>query len=99
MHAKAEIIRSVPRDNAARAFLAALKQDWKAPRAVRPPRAPPPKSPAAGAEPPGWREYLRARYPDARLPENYAQLLKRYPSLGEEVRLGLPKTEPSASAN
>lgn len=91
VHEKAEIIRGSPRDNAARAFLAALKQDWKAPRAVRPKRAPAPKPPTSGSEPPGWREYLQAKYPEAKLPETFAALLKRYPSLVEEVRTGLVK--------
>ena len=83
---KAEIIRGAPRDNAARAFLAALKQDWKAPRAVRPKRTVEPKSPVSGSEPTGWRSYLKQKYPDARLPKTYADLVKRYPSLDEEVR-------------
>ena len=83
---KAEIIRSAPRDNAARAFLAALKQDWKAPRAVRPTRTVRPMSPVPGSEPAGWRAYLKQKYPDARLPKTYADLVKRYPSLDEEVR-------------
>ena len=89
VHEKAEIIRSSPRDNAARAFLAALKQDWKAPRAVRPKRAPAPKPPTPGSEPAGWQKFLRRKYPEAKLPETYVKLLELYPSLGEEVRLGL----------
>ena len=89
---KAEIIRSTPRDNAARAFLAALKQDWKAPRAVRLKRPAAPKSPPPGSEPAGWREYLRAKYPGATLPETYAALVEQFPSLVKEVRLGLAKS-------
>ena len=92
VHEKAEIIRGSPRDNAARAFLAALKQDWKAPRAVRPKRAPAPKPPTSGSEPAGWREFLRRKYPEAKLPETYVKLLELYPSLGKEVRLGLAKS-------
>ena len=93
VHAKAEIIRSAPRDNAARAFLAALKQDWQAPRAVQPARSARAKPLVSGTEPPGWREYLQGKYPQATLPETYASLLKRYPSLVEEVRLGLASKE------
>ena len=91
---KADIIRSVPRDNAARAFLAALKQDWQAPRALKATRSPKPKSPISGCEPPGWRAFLQQKYPGAWLPDTYAILVKRYPSLVEEVRRELaPKGE------
>ena len=91
VHEKAEIIRAEPRENAARAFLAALKQDWKAPRRVavrRPPARP--KSPVSGSEPAGWRPFLRAKYPDARLPETYRELAELYPTLDQEVRASLP---------
>lgn len=85
---KAEIIRSTPRDNAARAFLASLKQDWKAPRAMRPKRPAAPKPPPSGSEPAGWRQVLHRKYPKATLPETYAALLEQFPSLVEEVRRG-----------
>ena len=83
---KAKIVRAAPRENAARAFLAALKQDWKAPRSVRVQTADKLRSPSSGSEPAGWRAYLKEKYPAARLPETYGALVEKYPSLDEEVR-------------
>ena len=83
---KAEIIRSAPRENAARAFLAALKQDWKAPRPVNAPPTTKERSPASGSEPAGWRAYLKKQYPDARLPKTFREVQELYPSLADEVR-------------
>ena len=83
---KAEIVRAAPRENAARAFLAALKQDWKAPRSVRVQAVDKPRSPSSGSEPAGWRAYLKGKYPAARLPKTYSALVEKYPSLDEEVR-------------
>jgi plasmid replication initiation protein len=86
---KAEIIRSAPRDNAARAFLAALKQDWKTPHQVKARGRTKEKSSIFWSEPAGWRAYLKQKYPEARLPKTYAEMAKTYPSLDEEVRRGL----------
>ncbi len=90
VHEKAEIIRAEPRENAARAFLAALKQDWKAPRRVTLRRAPRAKSPVSGSDgPAGWRAFLQGKYPQAKLPKTYRELAELYPTLDAEVRAGL----------
>lgn len=98
VHEKAEIVRAEPRENAARAFLAALKQDWKAPRRVvaRRGAAPSrPKSPISGSpEPVGWRVFLKVKYPEARLPKTYRELAELYPTLDQEVRTMLPGDAP-----
>ena len=69
---KAEIVRSESRPNAARAFIAALRDDWKKPAAigVGEGKAKKPKK----EHPLGWREFLLAKYPDARLPEIFWNL-------------------------
>jgi plasmid replication initiation protein len=87
---KAEITRSVPRDNAARTFLAALKQDWQAPRQIRASAPAPRKPPSSGDEPPSWREYLLGKYPGADVPKTFRELAAKFPSLLEEVRQRLP---------
>ena len=83
---KAALIRSAPRENAARAFLAALKQDWQPPKPVRVQAAAKEKSPISRSEPPGWRAFLKQKYPEARLPKTYRELAEQYPSLDEEIR-------------
>ena len=89
VRAKAEITRATPRDNAARAFLAALQQDWQAPRPIVA-RAPGPRrrapTPAAADEPPGWREFLEGKYPGAQVPGTFREVAAKYPSLVEEIR-------------
>jgi hypothetical protein len=69
---KAEIVRSEPRSNAARAFIAALRDDWKKPAAigVGEGKAKKPKK----EHPLGWREFLLAKYPNASLPEIFWNL-------------------------
>ena len=69
---KAEIVRSEPRQNAARAFIAALRDDWKKPAAigVGEGKAKKPKK----EYPSTWREFLLAKYPGASLPEIFWNL-------------------------
>ena len=69
---KAEIVRSEPRQNAARAFIAALRDDWKKPATigVGEGKAKKPKK----EHPSTWREFLLAKYPGASLPEIFWNL-------------------------
>jgi plasmid replication initiation protein len=77
---KAAIVRAEPRENAARAFLAALKNDWHPPRKVVPPRGKKPKM----VEPDGWKEWVSVKYPKANVPNSFEQLSRRFPSIRDE---------------
>ena len=77
---KAAIVRAEPRENAARAFLAALKNDWHPPRKVLPARGKKRKM----VEPDGWREWVSLKYPTANVPDSFEQLSRRFPSIRDE---------------
>jgi plasmid replication initiation protein len=77
---KAEIVRSQPRTNSGRAFLAALRDDWQPPKSVPDKKPPKPKR----EEPPGWREWVHRKYPSAELPGTYRLLESRFPSVAAE---------------
>jgi hypothetical protein len=63
---KAEVTTSEPRKNLARAFLAALRDDWQKKKASQKKEKRAPKA----AEPDGWREYIREHYPKANVGSN-----------------------------
>ena len=77
---KAAIVRAEPRENAARAFLAALKNDWYPPRKVVTAREKKQKP----VEPDGWRQWVSLKYPKANVPESFQQLSCKFPSIRDE---------------
>jgi plasmid replication initiation protein len=79
---KAAIVRAEPRENAARAFLAALKNDWHPPHKVVPPRVKKSKM----AEPDGWRDWVSQKYPKANVPDSFQQLSRKFPSIRDEFQ-------------
>jgi hypothetical protein len=79
---QAAIVRAAPRENLAQAFIAAVRDGWQEPkRTVKAARAK-----AKIAEPDGWREWLKERYPRANIPETYAQLRDLLPSVCAELK-------------
>ena len=80
---KAEIVRAQPRTNAARAFLAALRDDWKPPRIVPKARTTKPKAKQSLAEPPGWRDWMKKHYPTA-APDSFSELHKLAPDIAAQ---------------
>src|ERR1700741_3650469 len=64
---KARIVRSQPRPNAARAFLAALRDDWQAPKTIERPDKPKwiKKQDQDVEAPTVWPEWVRKEYPAA----------------------------------
>ena len=84
---KAQIVRSEPRANAGRAFVAAVKGDWQ-----RPVKLDRKKSSAKIVkEPPGWREWIREKYPNARIPESFRMLQMLYSDVAAECKQELEK--------
>jgi hypothetical protein len=89
---KAAIVRAEPRSNAGRAFIAALKTDWQRPMKIEK------KKPASQkrAEPAGWREWLRERYPKANLPGSFREFATLY---SDEARKFMEDSGKLAAAN
>ena len=79
---QAAIVRSAPRKNLAQAFIAAVRDEWQ--EAKRTTKALPAK--IKKPEPEGWKEWLRGRYPQADIPETYAQLERIVPSICAELK-------------
>ncbi|MBV9273585.1 MAG: replication initiation protein [Verrucomicrobia bacterium] len=88
---KAEIVRSQPRENAGRAYLAALRDNWRKPVPVSPKRLPRSPKTTEVPEPPGWREWLRGQYPRADIPGSFTELQRLVPSVATECRRELEK--------
>ena len=88
---KARIVRSQPRPNAARAFLAALRDDWQPPKAIerlsRPKRSK--KQDRDAEDPAGWREWVQREYPKAEIPASFRELQMMVPSVARECRESL----------
>ena len=87
---KAEIVRSQPRANAARAFLAALKDDWKAPKIIPKKKAPKAKPTQAIDEFPGWRDWVRRNYPIAS-PDSFSEFQRLVPDIAARCVQDLKK--------
>ncbi|MBV9491159.1 MAG: replication initiation protein [Verrucomicrobia bacterium] len=83
---KAAVVRSQPRDNLGRAFMAALKGDWQMPKA-----SPGRKVKGPGVEPDGWREWVKGKYPDADVPASWRELCDLFPSVRDEFLATRPK--------
>ena len=85
---KAQIVRSQPRTNAARAFLAALRDDWQPPKTIerlsKPKRSKKEDRDAEG--PSGWREWVKKEYPQADIPASFHQLQQLVPSVARECK-------------
>ena len=79
---QAAIVRNAPRKNLAQAFIAAVRDGWQAPKKTIKPSPVKIKK----VEPQGWREWLREQYPQANIPETYAELEKILPSVCEELK-------------
>lgn len=80
---KAQIVRSEPRANAGRAFIAALKADWQRPVKIEQKKA----SAKVVTEPPGWREWIGKKYPNARIPDSFRVLQTLYSDVAELEKL------------
>jgi plasmid replication initiation protein len=87
---KAQIVRSQPRTNAARAFLAALRDDWKPAKPLPPKKAPKPKLKQALREPPGWRDWVRKYYPTADV-DSFSELQRLVPDIASQCAEDLKK--------
>jgi plasmid replication initiation protein len=85
---KARIVRSQPRPNVARAFLAALRDDWQPPKTIERPNKPKRKEKQdQDAEAPnGWREWVRKEYPQANIPASFHELQQLVPSVARECK-------------
>jgi plasmid replication initiation protein len=79
---QAAIVRNAPRKNLAQAFIAAVRDGWQAPKKTTKPLPVKIKK----VEPQGWREWLREQYPQANIPETYAELERKHPSVCEESK-------------
>ena len=88
---KAEIVRAEPRANAARSFLAALRDNWQKPAQIAPKPATKSKKLKQPAEPIGWREWVLQQYPKADIPDSFDALQKLVPSVAAECRRELEK--------
>jgi hypothetical protein len=88
---KARIVRSQPRPNAARAFLAALRDDWQPPKTIerlsKPKRSK--KHDRDAEDPAGWREWVQREYPKAEIPASFRELQVMVPSVARECRESL----------
>ena len=85
---KARIVRSQPRPNAARAFLAALRDDWQPPKTIERPNKPKQKDKQDQdvEAPNGWREWVRKEYPQADIPASFHELQQLVPSVARECK-------------
>ena len=87
---KAEIVRSQPRTNAARAFLAALRDDWKPPKTVPRKKATKPKLKQSLQEPAAWRDWVRKYYPPADV-DSFLELQRLVPDIAAHCVRDLKK--------
>jgi plasmid replication initiation protein len=87
---KAEIVRSQPRTNAARAFLAALRDDWKPAKTVPQKKATKPKLKPALQEPAGWCDWVRKYYPTAAV-DSFSELQRLVPDIAADCVRDLKK--------
>jgi plasmid replication initiation protein len=94
---KAEIVRSQPRPNAARAFLAALKDDWKPPKIIPKKRAPKAKPRQTVDELPGWRDWVGRHYPIAS-PDSFSEFQRLVPDIAAQCAQDLKKLAADNSA-
>ena len=90
LHDKAGIVRSQPRANVARAFLAALRDDWKPPKALPQKKPAKPRLKRAIEEPPGWRDWVRKFYPIA-APDSFSEFQKLVPDIAVQCLQDLKK--------
>ena len=67
----------------ARAFLAALRDDWKPPKPLPQKKATKPKSKRGLEEPPGWRDWVSKYYPLA-APDSFSELQKLGPDIAAQ---------------
>jgi plasmid replication initiation protein len=88
---KANIVRSQPRANVARAFLAALRDDWKLPKPLPAKKTTKPREAKKAAEPRGWRDWVLQRYPIAEIPNSFGELEKLVPAVAGECKRELQK--------
>jgi len=89
---KAEIVRSQPGTNAARAFQAALRDYWKPLKVLSQKKATKPKKlKQTIAGPPGWREWLRRHYPIAATPNSFSELQELVPDIAAQCSKDLKK--------
>ena len=88
---KAKIVGSQPRTNAAKAFLAAVRDDWQPPKAIeRPSKAKQKdKQKEAAEEPTGWREWVEREYPKAEIPPTFRELQAFVPTVARECKEAL----------
>jgi plasmid replication initiation protein len=87
---KAAIVRSQPRTNAARAFLAALRDDWKAPKTVAPKKPVKSKAKPVLQEPAGWCDWVTEHYPNADI-DSFSELHRLVPEIAAQCVLELKK--------
>jgi hypothetical protein len=88
---KANIVRSQPRANLARAFLAALRDDWKLPKPLPAKKLTKPREAKKAEEPRGWRDWVLQHYPIAEIPDSFGQLEKLVPAVAGECKRDLQK--------
>jgi hypothetical protein len=87
---KAEIVRSQPRTNAARAFLAALRDDWKPPKPVSPKKPAKSKVKKVLQEPPAWRDWVSKHYPTATV-DSFSEFQRLVPDIAAQCAQDLKK--------
>jgi len=88
---KANIVRSQPRANVARAFLAALRDDWKLPKPLPAKKTTKPREAKKAEEPRGWRDWVLQHYPIAEIPNSFGELQKLVPAVAGECERDLKK--------
>ena len=88
---KANIVRSQPRANVARAFLAALRDDWKPPKPLPTKKITKPREAKKAEEPRGWRDWVLHHYPIAEIPDSFGELEKLVPAVAGECKRDLQK--------
>ena len=88
---KANIVRSQPRANVARAFLAALRDDWKLPKPLPAKKITKPREAKKAEEPRGWRDWVLQHYPIAEIPNSFGELEKLVPAVAGECKRELQK--------
>jgi plasmid replication initiation protein len=95
---KADIVRSQPRTNAARAFLAALRDDWKPAKTLPQKKATKPKLKREMQEPPGWRDWVRKHYPTAAV-DSFSELQGLVPEIAAQCARDLQKLSADNSSS
>jgi plasmid replication initiation protein len=88
---KASIVRSQPRANVARAFLAGLRDDWKLPKPLPAKKITKPREAKKAEEPRGWRDWVLQHYPIAEIPNSFGELQKLVPAVAGECERDLKK--------